>query len=307
MKEELRDIAKGIKQFLRNTQEDDLILKAALKQKKAAFTSEQNNGVSLQQASRPSYVSQTLQMTAYKADKKTKTFLYQKSLNERADMKENQTDILPQQAAFNKAEKMAQIAEIINTCQRCELGKTRIKAVPGEGNINAEIMFVGEGPGYDEDRQGRPFVGRAGQLLDKIITAMGFSRQEVFIANIVKCHPMVDPSRPDKHSNDRPPNSNEIAVCRRYLEQQIETVSPKYIIALGKIATQTLISETTPAAELRGKIYDLKLSCLELDMPIKIMATYHPSALLRNPSWKKEAWTHLKGLLADMGRKPAAK
>lgn len=302
MKEEIKNIAKGLKQFLRNTQEDDLILKAALKKQKAAFNSMTKTGcVSSTQNKEIKTQPADIQTPA-----KTQN-LQQTPLTEAISVTKKQTDILPQQAAFNKAEEIANIAQIINNCTKCPLGKTRIKAVPGEGNINAEIMFVGEGPGYDEDRQGRPFVGRAGQLLDKIIAAMGFSRQEVFIANIVKCHPMIDPLHPEKHSNDRPPNSDEIAVCRRYLEQQIKTISPKYIIALGKIATQTLISENTPAASLRGKIYDLKLSCVELDKPVKIMATYHPSALLRNPSWKKEAWTHLKGLLADMGRKPAAK
>lgn len=308
MKKELRSITKGLKQFLRNTQEDDLILKAALKQKKAAFVSVSKKEFPFlkQKQSSAGIQPQPLQ-TQITVAKTEDTVIFQKQLNNTTSVPQESVAILPQQDAFNKAEEITHIAQIINTCQRCGLGKTRIKAVPGEGNINAEIMFVGEGPGYDEDRQGRPFVGRAGQLLDKIIAAMGFSRNEVFIANIVKCHPMTDPLHPDKHGNDRPPNSDEIAVCRRYLEQQIKTISPKYIVALGKIATQTLISETMPASDLRGKIYDLKLSCVELDKPVKIMATYHPSALLRNPSWKKETWAHLKGLLADMGREPAAK
>ena len=327
MKEEIRQIARGLKEFLKNTDEDEIILKAALKPKKAAFTSlRKNNKENLTAAEtitgndlpeqkaaeennlQASITARTQEQTVLQSAKPVteKQIFYQTAIKEHPMPKKQKSEILPQQQAFDKAEEISHIAQLISSCQKCELGKTRIKAVPGEGNINAEIMFVGEGPGFDEDRQGRPFVGRAGQLLDKIITAMGFTRQEVFIANIVKCHPMTDPSNPDKHGNDRAPNSDEIAVCRKYIEQQIKVISPKYVVALGKIAAQTLISEDIPTASMRGKIYDLKLSCTELDKPVKIMATYHPAALLRNPGWKKEAWAHLKGLLAAMGRKPAA-
>ena len=324
MKEEILKIARGLKEFLKNTDEDEIILKAALKPKKAAFNSlrKKENPAAAKSVTQQLPAGKTAaannlpqqniagnpQQTAVTEQKPVteKEIFYQTAIKEYSMPKKQKSEILPQQEAFDKAEEISHIAQLINKCQKCALGKTRIKAVPGEGNINAEIMFVGEGPGFDEDRQGRPFVGRAGQLLDKIIAAMGFTRQEVFIANIVKCHPMTDPSNPDKHGNDRAPNSDEIAVCRKYIEQQIKVISPKYVIALGKIAAQTLISENIPASEMRGKIYDLKLSCTELDKPVKIMATYHPAALLRNPGWKKEAWAHLKGLLAAMGRKPAA-
>ena len=125
-----------------------------------------------------------------------------------------------------KTKKLAELAETISACTRCPLGSTRIHAVPGEGNVDADVMFIGEGPGFDEDRQGRPFVGRAGQLLDKMIAAMGLSREKVFIANIAKCHPMIDPLHPEKHGNDRAPNAGEIACCRKYLEQQIAIICP---------------------------------------------------------------------------------
>ncbi len=201
----------------------------------------------------------------------------------------------------NKKEILDNLAAQINSCQRCALGKTRIKAVPGEGDINAKLMFIGEGPGYDEDRAGRPFVGRAGQLLDKIIIAMGLSREQVFIANMVKCHPMNDPQHPEKHGNDRAPDLDEIAVCRRYIEQQIAAVLPTHIVALGGVAAKALISNTMPLGAMRGKIFDLQLSSVQLQRPVKILTTYHPAAMLRNPGWKKEAWAHLKVLMADMG------
>ena len=207
-------------------------------------------------------------------------------------------------AVKDKAATLEELAQAIKNCKRCELGKTRIKAVPGEGNINAKLMFVGEGPGFDEDREGRPFVGRAGQLLDKIISAMGFKREEVFIANMVKCHPMKDPANPDKHGNDRAPNQEEIALCRRYIEQQIALISPDFIVALGAVAGRSLIKDTPVFANIRGKIYDLNLTYATPSKPIKILATFHPAALLRNPTWKKDAWADLKILLAAMGREP---
>ena len=125
-----------------------------------------------------------------------------------------------------KTKELTAIAETIKACTRCPLGATRINAVPGEGNVNAQVMFVGEGPGFDEDRQGRPFVGRAGQLLDKMIVAMGLTREQVFIANIAKCHPMTDPLHPEKHGNDRAPNAGVIACCRKYIEQQLAVINP---------------------------------------------------------------------------------
>jgi DNA polymerase len=204
----------------------------------------------------------------------------------------------------DKAAVLEELANRIKTCKRCPLGETRIKTVPGEGNINARLMFIGEGPGYDEDRQGRPFVGRAGQLLDKIIAAMGFKREEVFIGNMVKCHPMTDPSDPEKRGNDRAPGLDEIARCRRYIENQINAIGPDYIVALGGVAAKSLIRDSSSLSSIRGRLYNLELSEVQLKKTIKILATYHPAALLRNPGWKKDAWADLKVLMGDMGIQP---
>ena len=202
-----------------------------------------------------------------------------------------------------KQQALAELADTIKHCTRCPLGATRLNAVPGEGNIDAELMFVGEGPGYDEDRQGRPFVGRAGQLLDKMIAAMGLTREQVFIANIAKCHPMTDPQHPDKHGNDRAPNAGEIACCRKYLEQQIAIICPKYIVALGGVSAKALISDAKSLGALRGQFHNLSLDSVKLPRPVKILATFHPAALLRNPNWKKDAWKDLQMVMAEMGLK----
>lgn len=213
-------------------------------------------------------------------------------------------------ALMNTAQKTAALAELADTiknCSRCPLGATRINAVPGEGNVDAELMFIGEGPGFDEDRQGRPFVGRAGQLLDKMIAAMGLKREQVFIANIAKCHPMTDPLHPEKHGNDRAPNAGEIACCRKYLEHQIAIICPKYIVALGGVSAKALISDAKSLGALRGRFYDLSLDTIKLPRPVKILATFHPAALLRNPSWKKDAWVDLQMVMAELGLKGASK
>ncbi len=214
--------------------------------------------------------------------------------------------VAPQQPLMTTAQKQAALQELADTikqCSRCALGATRLNAVPGEGNVDTELMFVGEGPGYDEDRQGRPFVGRAGQLLDKMIAAMGLTREQVFIANIAKCHPMVDPQHPDKHGNDRAPNAGEIACCRKYLEQQIAIICPKYIVALGGVAAKALISDAKSLGALRGQFYNLQLDSVSLPRPVQILATFHPAALLRNPNWKKDAWKDLQLVMAALGLK----
>ena len=207
----------------------------------------------------------------------------------------------------DKTKALQALADTIKTCQRCPLGATRLNAVPGEGNINATVMFIGEGPGFDEDRQGRPFVGRAGQLLTKMILAMGLTREEVYIANIAKCHPMTDPLHPEKHGNDRAPNAQEIACCRKYIEQQIAIISPKYVIALGGVAAKALISDAASLGALRGKFHTLHLDSVELKTPVQILATYHPAALLRNPNWKKDAWADLQLVMDKLGLKGARK
>ncbi|MCQ2410947.1 MAG: uracil-DNA glycosylase [Elusimicrobiaceae bacterium] len=213
----------------------------------------------------------------------------------------------PMMTTAQKQAALAELAQTIKVCSRCALGATRLNAVPGEGNVDADVMFVGEGPGYDEDRQGRPFVGRAGQLLDKMIVAMGLTREQVFIANIAKCHPMVDPQHPEKHGNDRAPNAGEIACCRKFLEQQIAIVCPKYIVALGGVSAKALISDAKSLGALRGQFYNLNLDSVQLPRPVQILATFHPAALLRNPNWKKDAWKDLQMVMAQLGLKGPAK
>lgn len=174
----------------------------------------------------------------------------------------------------------------IETCRKCPLGKTRIKFVFGMGNPCAKMMFVGEGPGYDEDRRGLPFVGAAGKLLDNMIKAIGHTRETVYIANVVKCHPMKNPAHPDQRGNDRPPNAEEIAVCMPYLHRQITIIRPKVICTLGKTATQALLSTIETITQLRGNFFNY--------YGILLIPTYHPAALLRDASLKRYAWEDLK-------------
>ncbi|MFH0947509.1 MAG: uracil-DNA glycosylase [Elusimicrobiota bacterium] len=204
---------------------------------------------------------------------------------------------------------LQKIAEQIKNCKKCPLHKSRKNVVPGEGNPKAKLMFVGEGPGFDEDRLGRPFVGRSGQLLDKIILAMGMKREDVFIANMVKCHPMIDPSNPDERGNDRKPTSDEINGCICYLEKQIEIIKPKIICALGSVSATALTGIKAPLGELRGKFHDYCSPDLQVGMSpdkkiganrIKIMPTFHPAALLRNPNWKKDAWEDMKKIIKEL-------
>jgi len=182
------------------------------------------------------------------------------------------------------AETLARLAEGIRACRRCPLGAQRLHAVPGEGNPAAEILFVGEAPGYDEDRQGRPFVGKAGQLLDRMIEAMGLRREEVFIANVLKCHP----------PENREPNDQEIQCCRPWLEAQIRAIRPRVIVALGAHATRTLLRAGGGISALRGRFQTLD--------GIPVMPTFHPAYLLRNPPEKRKAWEDLKAVLRLLGR-----
>ncbi len=164
-------------------------------------------------------------------------------------------------------------AEAIKDCKKCkQLAATRKQVVFGTGNPNADAVVVGEAPGADEDEQGKPFVGRAGKLLTEILKAINFSRDEVFICNILKCRP------PD----NRNPLPDEINNCEPYLFKQLEMIKPKIILAVGTFAAQTLLRTKEPLGKLRGKFHIYK--------GIKMMVTYHPAALLRNPNWKRPAW-----------------
>ena len=185
---------------------------------------------------------------------------------------------------------LEEIAGQIRTCTACPLHTSRTNTVPGEGNPDRpDVMFIGEGPGADEDAQGRPFVGKAGKLLDKMIVAMGYRREEVFIANIVKCRP------PD----NRVPLPEEMAACTPYLKAQIALIRPKLIVALGKTAVEGLLNEKVAITRLRGtwKQYE----------GIDLMPTFHPAYLLRSPEKKREVWADLKAVLAKLGKEPPAK
>jgi DNA polymerase len=178
--------------------------------------------------------------------------------------------------------------QVIN-CDECPLGKTRLNAVFGEGFANADLMFVGEGPGYYEDRKGEPFVGKAGQLLTKIIEAMGKTRGTVYISNIVKCHPMIDSSNPEKRGNDRPPTPLEMQICKKYLDMQISIIKPKIIVTLGTSSTKGLLNNEESISRIRGTVQEYN--------KVKLMPTYHPAALLRNPNLKKFVWEDMKRVM----------
>lgn len=178
------------------------------------------------------------------------------------------------------------IREELGDCKRCRLHKGRTNIVFGVGNPNASIVFVGEGPGEDEDLQGEPFVGKAGQLLTKIINAMGLKREDVYICNVVKC-------RPPKNRNPEP---DEIATCRPFLEKQLDAIRPKIIVALGNHAAQTLLNTTEKITALRGRFYWYRDG-------IQLMPTFHPSYLLRNESKKAEVWKDMQEVLKALGLK----
>jgi DNA polymerase len=164
------------------------------------------------------------------------------------------------------------------------------------GNPEAEVMFVGEGPGFDEDRKGEPFVGKAGQLLDKIIASIGLDRSKVYIANVVKCHPMVDPTDSEKRGNDRPPSAEEMEKCLPFLMEQIRIIGPKIIVTLGATATKALLDRPGGITSLRGKLYDFEIG---EGMPsVKLLPTFHPAALLRDENLKRPVWEDMK-LLRD--------
>ena len=197
----------------------------------------------------------------------------------------------PQTQSNNVEKELAEVAAEVKTCQKCVLGTTRINAVPGEGNPHARIVFVGEGPGANEDQQGRPFVGRAGQLLDKIIAAMGLKRSDVYICNIVKCRP----------PENREPRPEEIISCLPFLKRQLGLIRPQVIVCLGAPATRTLLETNKPIGQMRGKFFDYYFD--DFSPPIKLMPTFHPAYLLRNYSDdnRRKVWEDMKTVLAELG------
>ncbi len=175
-----------------------------------------------------------------------------------------------------RAAALGALAEVVAACRRCRLCEGRQKTVFGSGDPSADLMFIGEGPGAEEDRQGLPFVGRAGELLTRIIEAIGMTRDQVYIANIVKCRP----------PGNRDPQPDEVAACRSYLERQIALVRPRVLVALGRIAAQTLLGNDLPIGRMRGQWFEV--------MGVPLMVTYHPAALLRNPALKRPTWEDMQ-------------
>jgi DNA polymerase len=193
--------------------------------------------------------------------------------------------IAPSVAAADRAEALRMIREDIGDCTRCALHKGRNKLVFADGDPNARLMFVGEGPGADEDAQGLPFVGRAGQLLNNMIAAMGLKREEVYIANVVKCRP----------PGNRTPEPEEANTCSPFLFRQIDVVRPEVLVALGATAATYLLGQRQPLAGLRGRVHRFR--------DTKLIVTYHPAFLLRDPRQKKEAWADLQIAMRELGLK----
>jgi DNA polymerase len=175
----------------------------------------------------------------------------------------------------------------VEACRRCPLAEGRTQVVFGVGNPDADLMFVGEAPGREEDLKGEPFVGAAGRLLDRILAAMDFTREEVYIANVLKCRP----------PGNRDPLPEEIEACRPFLERQIECVAPRVICTLGSFAARTLLGVHAPLGRLRGRVHVFR--------GIDVVPTYHPAALLRHPAWKRPTWDDMKVVLRLLGKTPA--
>lgn len=183
----------------------------------------------------------------------------------------------------DKAAALEAIRADLGECTRCGLAKGRNKIVFGDGDANARLMFVGEGPGADEDAQGLPFVGRAGQLLNNMIAAMGLKREQVYIANIVKCRP----------PQNRVPEPEEANTCSPFLMRQIDVVRPEVIVALGSTAATYLLGGRSPLSALRGRVHSVRGT--------RLIVTYHPAYLLRDPRQKKEAWADLQIAMKELG------
>lgn len=192
--------------------------------------------------------------------------------------------VAEKKAGYNlsKDDALESLRNEIGCCLRCKLSKGRKNIVFGEGNAGADLMFIGEGPGRDEDMQARPFVGEAGKLLTKLIIKLGFRREEVYIANIVKCRP----------PHNRDPEEDEILTCKPFVVRQIEAIKPKVIVCLGRISAQVLLKSTVPISKLRGNLFDFN--------GIPVMPTFHPAYLLRNPKDKWLTWEDMQKVLEKL-------
>ncbi len=184
---------------------------------------------------------------------------------------------------LDHVESLSDIRRDLGDCKRCELSNQRTQIVFGDGSAQARLVFVGEGPGYQEDKQGKPFVGAAGKLLNRILEAMQLSREDVYICNIVKCRP----------PNNRNPKPDEISTCMPFLERQISVIKPEFICALGKFAAQTILQVEEPISKLRGRFHTYH--------GIPVMPTYHPAYLLRNPGGKRDVWNDMQQLMKRLG------
>ena len=207
----------------------------------------------------------------------------------------------PEQSVKDPVRALKIIREDLGECTRCPLHKQgRKQIVFGVGNPETDLMFVGEGPGADEDEKGEPFVGRAGQLLNNMIKAMGITREQVYIANIVKCRP----------PGNRTPEREECETCSPFLMRQIAVVKPKIVVALGATAAKTLLAMNSSMAQLRGRFYDFKPAGARSNDPnwngCKLAVTYHPAFLLRDPRQKGEAWKDLQMVMKELGLKAPA-
>jgi uracil-DNA glycosylase len=197
----------------------------------------------------------------------------------------------PAPSLFDAADKIVddtllRIREDLGECTRCKLHKHRHTIVFGDGNPKAQLVFVGEGPGADEDAQGLPFVGRAGKLLTQMIEAMGLQRKDVYICNVVKCRP----------PENRTPEEDEVSTCSPYLLRQLDVIAPKVIVCLGAVAAKTLLKTNRGISQFRGQWLDFRSS--------RLIATYHPAYLLRNPNAKPEVWKDLQKVMAVLGLQP---
>jgi uracil-DNA glycosylase family 4 len=192
-------------------------------------------------------------------------------------------------AAAGMRETMEEIRAELGECNRCQLGRTRTNLVFGIGNPHARLVFVGEAPGRDEDLQGEPFVGEAGQLLTKIINAMGFQRSEIYICNVLKCRP----------PNNRNPLPSEIEQCHPFMLRQVKSIGPEVVVALGTFAAQTLLQTKEPISKLRGRFHDYH--------GIPLMPTFHPAFLLRNAAMKREVWEDMQQVMNLLGKKASQK
>ena len=209
-------------------------------------------------------------------DKDTPVAKHESVVEEHVSEKSNAAVVKVTPSIFTEA--LNNLSKQVATCQQCSLHESRSQTVFGVGNPNADWLVIGEAPGEEEDRQGEPFVGRAGKLLNSMLLAMGLPREQVFIANILKCRP----------PNNREPHVEEVLACESYLRQQIDLIKPKIILAVGRIAAQNLLKLETPIGKMRGNRYQYP------DSELPVIVTYHPAYLLRSPREKRKVWEDLK-------------